>query len=249
MKKKILLLTVLLLSMCHPLFAKTRLADILLRSSAGDYAVLSYNGNQVIFVVKETDNQSAIVEEIRYTSPFRPPQNWKNIVNSKKGHPKIRIFRVSKDLVECFSLSEKLCDLKKINSSPLFATLLTLDFDKIPEDKLRRINGGSGSIWHPKIISEENLEPGDIEALEAYWPRDNSFLSEKRIEIRLTATDISPFPVWIEIGEQLKIRSLGIGKKLITPFQYKFQMDNDQSTTAEEYNHDLSVETVKESSK
>lgn len=176
----------------------------------------------MLLVIKKQTKEYVLVEKIRYSVPFKPPCDWQKIVLSRKGCPKVNVIKISKDGIDSFLWDQKLNALNKVVSSSLLIDILKLNFDNIPEERLRKTGGVSGSIWHPRIMSNcEEFKTDTTIALESFWPEDNSSLAKKRIEIRLPSSNLSVFPVWIEIDNRIRIKCIEIGTNLETPYHYE----------------------------
>lgn len=119
----------------------------------------------------------------------------------------------------------------EMQSTDLFlSTLFNLNFKKIPLSERRKIGAKAAiapymdpnSVWNPPLIVDgKRINGVFFEAWKAKWPNDNSYLSDKNIEIYLPderTSFSSYFPYWLQISGLIgkaKIRIIDSGSNLM----------------------------------
>lgn len=200
------------------------------KAQTGDFIVYAYKQSLVLVRIRENTPSHLVVEEI--SAPLSAVSSeWQLWVSKEApGHTSWTISRinVTKGLVDSiFSVDEK----KFMNSSPAFQflpTLITLTLKPIePAD--RKYIGAQPMpgeqdfrrLWLPKIIFEHKEIFPPILAYRVQWPKDESELSGKPIDIYLAQEQaLTYLPYWIEVSgglQKAKISALDSGRNLSSP--------------------------------
>lgn len=200
------------------------------KATSGDYIVYAYKQSLVLFRIRENTPPILVVEEI--SAPHSAVSaNWQQWVsNNAPNHTSWTISRInmaSGKVDSIFSVDEK----GYLDANPAFQflpTLFQLKLEPIEaydrkyvgpeplagEKDLRR-------LWLPKIVFEAKQIFPAVSAYRVRWPKDESELSGKPIDLYLTNNaGLTYLPYWIEVFGGLgkaKISALDSGKNLSSP--------------------------------
>ncbi|GAG25281.1 unnamed protein product, partial [marine sediment metagenome] len=203
--------------------------------SNGDYIVIEQNKTYTLLNIHTKNEDEIILEEISIPSHLASSKEfkWKEWVRTgAAGHTSWIMYEVDFEndrITESYSFTRKAFASIDSNNSFLLS-LLKISLDPIPRADRRRIGLAppqgeeeNRKLWNPpQYIEGKRIKKPAYDAFGAIWPKDNSELSEKEIELYFDQTHQNfPFPYWIQIsGNSLsyKIRTLDSGKNLQSPF-------------------------------
>jgi hypothetical protein len=213
------------------------LRNNLQRAQPGDYLVVSANKTQTLMRISAKQNQILTIEEIAVPESKRPSKlSWKDWINQgAPGNTSWVLFDIhlqSGHILRYYSFTKK--NWFEISDRDNFLSkLINLKFTKIPESARKRIGPKIRSgpelraLWQPHLIVEGKTIPGVMfDAWRTQWPRDESDLSGKTIEIYLPQDKeryLSYFPYWLQINGTIgkaKIRIIDSGTQLPSPKTY-----------------------------
>lgn len=238
-KTKIFLFTLfafLLLIPFNKVRAELYLRDNLKRAHTGDYIVTSQNKNYTLLHVYSRDNQKMTLEEI--TIPIKKfPESmgsWKNwIQNNAPGNTSWILYTVDLNtgkLIDFYSVTKhRSFNVQEANS--FLSILLNLPFQLIPLEDRKRVGFPSlpgmtdkRPFWQPQMKVEGREIFGVwFDGWKSRWPRDDSDLSEKTIEIFVPQESNkypSYFPYWLQVSGiigKAKVRIVDSGSGLKSP--------------------------------
>ncbi len=202
-------------------------------SHTGDYIVLEESKTYILLNIFEKDEQNIVIEEICIPKVVFSSLNlnWRDWVC--KGSPSAtswvmyEIDYQKAEILHYYSFTqESFLDIP--HSESLISKLLHLPFTKIPLENRRRIGTASSSyeidsrrLWKPQAVVEGKvMDQMEFDAWETFWPKDNTELSQKKIEIYLPKqASLGPcfFPYWLQVegaALKVKIRVVDSGKNL-----------------------------------
>lgn len=195
--------------------------DLFLRENlklarVGDYIVTTQNKIYTVLLIDQIDNGQISIEEITvptqriHLSGF----SWKKwIANNAEGHTswvRYVVDTVSGQIKEYFSYTKK--GWYSIPEGDNFlSTLLNLKLHKVSITERKKVGPrpprnatDKRPYWQPKLTFEGRVIPGVMfDAWRTSWPRDDSELSGKIIEIYLPEDfGIYPayFPYWLQVS-------------------------------------------------
>lgn len=201
----------------------------------GDFIVTAQNKAYTLFHINSRSEDSLTVEEITVPAS-RINRNgfaWRDWVkNGAPNHTCWMIYTVrlsTGEIKESYALTQG--NWYPINLSDTFLpTLLNLRFTQLSDKERKKVghplkDGGDGGkkIWQPPMIVDGQQVAGVLfNAWRARWPRDNTPLSDKIIEVYLpqdTGKYPAYFPYWLQaagvIGKA-DIRVIDSGSGLVT---------------------------------
>lgn len=204
------------------------------RAQPGDYIVISANKTQTLMHIYNKQNEILTIEEVAVPScKKRSTLPWKEWIQvGAPGHTSWVMYDLdlrSGRMLRYYSISKRnWYDIPDADN--FLSKLLTLTFSKIPESARKRIgpkpNSGPDlrALWNPQMIVESHAIQGvAFNAWRTKWPRDNSDLSGKTIEVYLpqdSQTYPAYFPYWLQINGSVgkaKIRIIDSGSQLTSP--------------------------------
>lgn len=202
-----LLISVSLKASGHELF----LRDNLQRAKPGDYIVTSRNKVDTVLLVRERNENSLIFEEITvYDNCVPRTISWREWLSSgAPGNVNWIMYEVDlgSGLVKntfSFSRNEWVAIPQAQN---ILTTLLNLRLKFVPPDERKRIGPAthrSRQPWQPRLVVDGQIISGvAFDAWHTRWPKDNSELSGKSIDVYLPVeNDLYPsyFPYWLQIS-------------------------------------------------
>ncbi len=200
------------------------------KAQTGDFIVYTYKQSLVLFRIRENNPPTLVVEEI--SAPIAAAsKNWQDwLSHDAPGHTSWTISRInihSGKVESIFSVDEK----RFQNSNPAFQflpTLFQLTLNPIEPYERKYVGAQplAGEVdlrrlWLPKIIFETKQIFPSVLAYRVRWPKDESELSGKPIDLYLASDKgITYLPYWIEVFGGLgkaKISALDSGKELSSP--------------------------------
>jgi len=202
------------------------------RAKPGDYLVTARNKNYTIILVSSQKDRKLVVEEI--TAPLNKiPKNiesWRQWIESGAyGHTgwiRYELDLNNGQMVSLYSFTHQRW-LDTSSADNWLSTLLNLNFQQIPDRERKKTGAASPkkpTFWNPTMVVNGEIIPGVFfEAYRAKWPKDNSELSGKLIEIYLPQdSQLYPsyFPFWLQISGivgKAKLRMIDTGSNLRSP--------------------------------
>lgn len=214
--------------------AELVLRNNLQRAQPGDYIVISAGKTQTLLLIIGKKDPFLTIEEIAVPESKRQTDvSWKEWV--KQGSPgNTSWVRYDVDLqtgkmVHYYSFTKKNW-FEIADADNFLSKLLNLKFTLIPENARKRLGPKPRSgpemrpVWQPRLIMDGKQVDGVIfDAWRTRWPRDNSDLSEKAIEVYLPRDSQrypSYFPYWLQINGAIgkaKVRIIDSGNQLQSP--------------------------------
>jgi hypothetical protein len=213
------------------------LKDNFSRAQKGDYIVTAQGkNNTVLHVVDKTEN-TLTIEEISLPASKASQKgfSWRKWVEDKApGHSAWILYTVNlsnASMTDVYAWTRNGWRQAVLPNSFL-PTLLNLKFTMIPHGERKKLgftpsfsgSRESRSLWQPQMIVDGQIIKGvPFDAWKAVWPRDNSDLSGKSIEVYLPAEStkfLSYFPYWLQISGMIgkaKVRIIDSGAKLSSP--------------------------------
>jgi hypothetical protein len=207
------------------------LRDNLQKALPGDYIVTSSCKTETLFHIYAKNDHTLTIEEISVPESKRPKGiSWKQwVVNQAPGNTNWVMYEINLhtgQMGRYYSFTKK--NWFEIPEADNFlGKLLSLKFMSI-DSKLRKRMGPKAPagpdqrpFWQPTMIVEGQKKQGVLfHAWQTRWPRDNSDLAGKIIEI-YTPQDTnrypSYFPYWLQINGvtgKAKIRIIDSGHQL-----------------------------------
>lgn len=201
----------------------------------GDFIVTAQNKNHTLLHIYDKTPTTLTIEEITIPSARIPSTfSWREWVRQGGPHHTSWILyainQQTGQIEECFSVSQNgWLNLSK--SESFLPTLLNLELTPIPTSQLRRVgpppvdeSQDRRPIWQPNMVVDGKIIKGvPFEAWRAQWPKDESELSGKVIEIYLPAESTkypSYFPYWLQVKSlvgKASARIVDSGTQLISP--------------------------------
>lgn len=220
----------LLLLFLFPLCAELSLRDNFRSAKPGDYVVAQFARTDTLLRVVSIQDDQIRMEEVSAPSYLKFPswQEW--LHNGAEGNSSWVTFVINLktgELKDFYSLSRG-CFLQVAESENFLSTLLALEFEKIPREKMKM--GGTKRIWQPTLyFNSQAIEGVFFEAYKTKWPADDSDLSGKTIVVYLPEKGSGYpdyFPYWLEISGGLtkaKVRIIDTGHGLTSPLDSYLQ--------------------------
>lgn len=210
------------------------LGENLQRSRVGDYIVTIQNKNYSLLHIFDKQNDSLTIEEICVPANRinQGKVNWRDWY--RQGAPYHTAWVIYKiqlstgKIFETYSVPQQTW-VKGPPEGQFLPTLLNLYLTRIPDKERKRIGSAECAgfpdtrpLWRPKMISEGKEIPNvAFWALRAHWPKDNSQLSGRWIDIYLPEeSDKYPsyFPYWLEFkgmsGSRVTVHIVDSGSNL-----------------------------------
>lgn len=200
-------------------------------ASPGDYIVLEQNKTCSLVIIHSKNNNHMIFEEISfpYSKLSKTGKEWSSwMKNGAKHATSWDLFEIdlaTNELVECYSFTKN--SFLQIDQNLSFITkLLSLQLEPVKNSDRKKIgpppsHGQSDfrKLWNPPLYqNNKKVSNASFEVYSASWPKDESVLSQKKIEVYFDKNNPTfPFPHWIHIKDSsytFKIRSIDSGKNL-----------------------------------
>jgi hypothetical protein len=199
---------------------KTRLTT----AAPGDFIVYQYKSHITLVRIAKHSPNELVIEEI--TAP-KGDYNWQEWLNKNAPeHTSWTITTLEPTTLKTLS-SYSLDEPSAVATTDLqfLPTLLKLQLQSIPTDEQKKIGAepmagevDMRKIWHPKIMWKGKSIDIPIDAFKAMWPKDESELAGKIIEVYIPQKEaLSYFPYWIEIGSgplKAKVQAIDSGSGL-----------------------------------
>ena len=217
-----------------PSFAMN-LKERMLQAKKGDYLVTLHDRTYTFFHIYDFTNNLFTIEEISISeNEWNKQQNtWKQwLEQGAKGNQSWVLYELDQatgEIIEYYSFTRKgWIDIhRQENFLPL---LLNINFQKVPDEKRQKIGiepeGGPDMRrnWQPPLIFEgKKIKPANFDAWVARWPKDDSPLSGKEVQIYLpVGNELVPayYPYWLQISNDVgkaHIRVVDTGKGAHSP--------------------------------
>lgn len=213
------------------LFAEENIKDRLFKADDGDFIVTELGKMRTILIFRKIEKNKLLLEEITVPShDSKKITSWKKWVkNLAPGHIAWNMYEIDLEndqMLESFSFS-KSAWFTIDDQYSLFTTLLKLPFTLLPYEKRKKIGPPPNfeemdrrSVWNPPMIVEgEKISYPSFIVYETKWPKDNTELSNKRMELYFDIEGKFPFPFWIQVygahgSAYLKV--IDTGKNLVS---------------------------------
>lgn len=212
------------------LFGDLNLKENFKISKPGDYVIAQFGKTNTLLRVVNNNQETLRLEEVTAPSSVHF-DNWEDwLKTGAEGHTSWVTFEINLktgELRDFYSFTRS-CYLQIPASENFLSTLLSLNFEKIPKDKMKM--AGTRKIWQPQLYFNGNPISGVFfEAWKTKWPQDDSDLSGKNILVYLPeegSSYPSYFPYWLEISGALtkaKVRIIDTGHNLKSPIDTYLQ--------------------------
>lgn len=222
------LLLSLALIIALPLFPDSLLKKRLSKAEAGAFIVFEQGKTVTLLSIHEKKDEILVLEEISCpSSKLSKISNWQSWVNEKApGHTSWVMYKIDMQkakILECFSFSRS--SWIPMEGQEHFLTLLIkTPFQKVLERKKIGPPPMPGevdhrSIWNPPFYHEGKKRSLTFDAYEIEWPKDSSELSQKKITAYFDRSELTPFPVWVQISNDhmaVYAREIDSGKGLVS---------------------------------
>lgn len=210
------------------------LRDNLQQAKPGDYLVMSSNKTYTLMHMRSKQGNILTIEEIAVPEKRYPSgMNWKEWVQQQApGNTSWVMYDIdlqTGQMLRYYSFTKQGW-FEIAEADNFLSKLLNLKWHRIPLDARKKVGPKPFSgpdfrpLWQPRMVVEGRLIKGvPFEAWQTKWPRDNSDLSGKTIEIYLPQDNQcypSYFPYWLQINGVIgkaKIRLIDSGNGLKSP--------------------------------
>lgn len=217
---------------CSSAFAVESLSliDNLQKTDIGDYVVLSSQKNLTLMNIVKKGTGTVVIEEVSVSQRRFPSyMSWREwISRNAPGNHHWVVYEIDLKTGQMrnyysftkggwFEIPDQDNQLTK---------LLNLNLTKLPLSERKMIgHRRARCFWQPKMIVDgSQVEDVFFDVWTANWPKDNSPLSEKTVELYIPGEEDgdypSYFPYWLEIAgtvSNFKIRIVDSGKNLHSP--------------------------------
>lgn len=235
MYRQIVFLVCVLTCMWGSAQANMLLRDNLKKAQVGDFIVTAQSKAYTLFHIYGKAGDILTIEEITVpNNKASQASSWREWVRlGAPSHTNWILYTIqlsTGNIQDCFSVSKNgWYDMAQHDS--FLPTLLNLQFRQIPHYERKKVGPrphGPGpdlrTTWNPKMVLNGVVIAGvKFEGWRTHWPKDNSELSGKRIEVYLPAeSDKYPsyFPYWLQIKGAVGAATLRIvdsGAGLVSP--------------------------------
>lgn len=203
----------------------------------GDYLVTAQNKNYTLLIIRSKDDTQLAIDEITLPMARKPNDNnfsWRKWVeNGAPGNTCWLMYSINLPngtIQNTFSFTKN--EWVTIPQSQNFlSVLLNLSLQPIPSNERKKVGPPPASdsidrrpIWQPQMIVDGMLLKGvQFDAWRTRWPKDNSELSGRFIEVFLPKdSERYPtyFPYWLQINGMVgkaKVRIIDSGNNLSLP--------------------------------
>lgn len=207
------------------------------KARQGDYLVTAQHKNYTILIIRSKDNTQLSIDEITLPMARKPKDknfSWRkwveNGAHSNTCWVMYSIHLPSGTIQHTFSFTTN--EWVTIPQSQNFlSVLLNLSLQPIPANERKKVGPPPASdsidrrpIWQPQMIVDGTPMKGVIfDAWRTRWPKDNSELSGRVIEVFLPKdSERYPtyFPYWLQINGMVgkaKVRIIDSGNHLSPP--------------------------------
>lgn len=198
------------LSSSLPVDATLYLRDHLRKAQKGDYVVTAQGKNVTLLHVLSHSEGEMVIEEVTVPESYAPPPGyWKGwIAKGAAQNTSWTVYSLDDqkgEMKELYSLSQQ-CWLNRSQKDNLFTKLLSIPFEKMPQNRRKRrgviSSNHTNPWWQPKMIFEgHEVRNITFDAWWTRWPNDGSDLAGREITIYLLANDENYpnyFPYWLQ---------------------------------------------------
>jgi len=224
----------MLLSALHA--SPLQLKEILRQAEPGSYLVTQQGKFASLLYIKSTSSSSLVLEEITIPcSSFAHYQlSWKAwLQQGAPGHTSwtTSLMNLHTGLFEqTYSYTHhSWMDLSQTSS--FLSTLMNLTFEEAPLAERKKVGLPPGHnkpdhrpLWYPRaIVDGHPVSSVPFKVYRAHWPRDQSDLSSRAIDIYLPAETtecLTFFPYWVEVEGRIgnaKLRVIDSGRHAHSP--------------------------------
>lgn len=212
------LFTILMLSAVFHLAAADELylRDNLKLAQKGDYLVTAQGKMATLLHIFERSPHSLAIEEISIPIAQIPCsfKNWKQWMGlGAPGNTSWVLYLIelsSGHMLQCYSMTRSAW-VKIPQADNFLSTLLNLRFSLVPDWQKKKAGPpplvgvpDRRPAWQPRMFIEgQEIKGVPFNVWRAYWPKDNTILSEKTIEVYLPQDNSrypSYFPYWLQIS-------------------------------------------------
>ncbi|KPK32495.1 MAG: hypothetical protein AMS24_04095 [Chlamydiae bacterium SM23_39] len=218
----------IILFLISSLFATT-IKNRLEKAEVGDYMVTISGKTYFLLLVEKKNQESIIISEIAIEKEkIKKNFSWREwIKNNSPYNLSWHVYEIdlnNEKLKRCLSVNEN----KFTNNETLTLKLLSIPLSIVPTEKRKKIGPPPlneekdiRSIWNPPMyIDKKKVKNANFEVYQAKWPKDNSSLSGKVINIYFDKEKKFSFPFWIEIETNhldIILKTVDSGKNIKIP--------------------------------
>lgn len=214
----------------QPFYLKENLS----KAKPGDFIVIATNRTDTLMHISSKQDQRITIEEIAIPEGKKPANmNWRDWVqNNAPENTSWVMYEIDLStgkMLRYYSFTKKgWYDIPEADN--LLGKLLNLNLAEIPSNKCKRIGPRASSgldvrpLWQPRMIVDGKPVQGvKFKAYQTRWPKDDSELSNRHIEIYLPEDSTlypSYFPFWLQVSGAVgkaKIRIIDSGNDLKSP--------------------------------
>lgn len=210
------------------------LRDNLQRANPGDYLVVSANKTITLMHIFGKQGEFLTIEEIAIPESRKPQKiSWREWVrNHAPGNTSWVMYDIdlkTGKMVRYYSFTKRGW-FEIAEADNFLSKLLNLRLSKIPDKDRKKVgikifSGSEESrFWQPNLVVEGKIMRGvKFDAWRTRWPKDNSDLSGKSIEVYLPQDNQSYpsyFPYWLQINGVIgkaRVRMIDSGSGLESP--------------------------------
>ncbi|MBA3815492.1 MAG: hypothetical protein H0X29_03040 [Parachlamydiaceae bacterium] len=213
------------------------LRNNLIKARPGDYLVTAQHKNYTVLIIRNKDDKHLAIDEITLPMARKPNDtnfSWRKWVeNGASGNTCWVMYSINLPngtIQNTFSFTKN--EWVTIPQTQNFlSTLLNLQLKPIPTSERKKVGPPPSSdtidgrpLWQPQMIVDGALVKGIVfEAWRTRWPKDNSELSSRVIEVFIPQdSERYPtyFPYWLQINGMIgkaKVRIIDSGNNLSIP--------------------------------
>jgi hypothetical protein len=202
---------IFLLCLFLPYFAFSEellLKDNLRRAKPGDYIVASRDKMNVVLLIRDKTGEMMTLEEITVSSSQLESDtiSWKDWIESNgPGNSSWVVFQAdltTGELLHFYSYTNRQWYQVPSNEN-FFSTLINLRLHPVPAKNRKKVGSSPSRYWQPQMVfNGERIDGVTFIPYETHWPKDESELSGKTIEVYLPESSLgypSYFPYWLQI--------------------------------------------------
>lgn len=218
------------------LYGEPILKENMRKAHVGDFIVAVQDKVYTLLLIEAKEGPLLTIEEVMAPKQRIPPtlHSWRSWLSDyAPGHTCWVRYRLNVEtgrMVDYYSFTKKgWCQLSQADS--LLSTLLTLQFTLVPREERKKIGPrptmaakDPRAVWHPPMTVDGVVIKGvAFDAFRTHWPRDNSELSGRLVEIYIPKDSPCPsyFPYWLEVQGltgRAKVRVVDSGSNLTSPY-------------------------------
>lgn len=210
------------------------LKDNLQRARPGDYLVVSANKTNTLMHIFSRQGEIMTIEEIAVPESRKSQKMpWKDWVqNHAPGNTSWVMYDIDLNtgkMLRYYSFTKRGW-FEIAEADNFLSKLLNLRLNKVPDKDRKKVgmklfSGSEESrFWQPNLVADGKIIRGvKFDAWRTRWPKDNSDLSGKGIEVYLPQDNQlypSYFPYWLQINGAIgkaRIRTIDSGSGLESP--------------------------------